>query len=135
MLRYWMELANVRPRRSFGLNGLDLKLHDYIRFRNGFFVEAGGNDGLSQSNTAYFEHYLNWRGILIEPIPELATRCRENRPKAIIEQCALVPFEYTDAQIEMTYCNLMSLVRGARGSQEADLTHLEAGRQFLKPDE
>ena len=27
----------------------------------------GGNDGLTQSNTAFFEFYRNWKGILIEP--------------------------------------------------------------------
>jgi len=131
MLRYWMELADVRPRRSFGLNGLDLKLHDHIRFRNGFFVEAGGNDGVAQSNTLYFERYHGWRGLLIEPVPELAAQCKSNRPKSIVEQCALVSRTFSEPVIEIQYCNLMSLIRGARGSAVADEAHLAEGRKYL----
>jgi hypothetical protein len=31
----------------------------------------------------------------------------------------------------MQYCNLMSLVRGARGSDAADATHINRGREYL----
>lgn len=130
-LRLALEQVGLRPRRSFALNELDLKLLPFIGFRGGFFVEAGGNDGLSQSNTAYFERYLGWRGLLIEPIPSLAARCRENRPRSKVEQCALVPFGNPEREVELHYCNLMSLVVGARGSAEADAAHLELGKTFL----
>src|SRR5689334_13139538 len=83
------QLGLVKP-VSFGLNGLDQALLNFIGSRGGIFVEAGANDGLSQSNTAYLEFYLGWRGLLVEPIPELAVACRLNRPGAIVEQCALV---------------------------------------------
>jgi FkbM family methyltransferase len=133
--RRLMERFGFRPRTSFGLDKLDIKLLEYISLRKGVFVEAGGNDGLAQSNTAYFERYRGWRGILIEPIPDLAAACRRNRPRARVEQCALVPFDYSAPTVEMTYCNLMSLVRGARGSAQEDTAHLDRGRQYLKPDE
>jgi hypothetical protein len=32
---------------------------------NGFFIELGANDGLMQSNTAFFEFTRGWTGILI----------------------------------------------------------------------
>ena len=134
-LRLWMERLGVRPKRSFGLDQLDIKLAEHVCMRGGFFVEAGANDGVSQSNTAYFERYQDWRGILVEPIPQLAERCRVNRPKAIVEQCALVSSDSEEDTVEMTYCNLMSLVSGARGSKDADQAHLDAGRRFLEPDE
>ena len=38
-------------RRSFALNDLDLKLKPYLGDGPGIFIEAGGNDGISQSNT------------------------------------------------------------------------------------
>jgi FkbM family methyltransferase len=132
-LRLALEMAGLRPKRSFGANAIDLKLLEFLNRRNGFFVEAGSNDGLSQSNTAYFERYLGWRGILIEPIPVLAEQCRSNRPNAIVEECALVPIGYSAEQIEMQYCNLMSLVRGARGSDAADAAHIDRGRECLMP--
>ena len=72
-------IHNFRKRRSFGLDKLDVKLEQYVDFDNGFFIEAGANDGIKQSNTLYFEKYRNWRGLLIEPIPELAMKCRKNR--------------------------------------------------------
>lgn len=134
-LRLRLERLGARPKRSFGLNGLDSKVCEYLAFRRGFFVEAGANDGIAQSNTAYFERYLGWRGILIEPIPELAMRCRLNRPGAVVEQCALVPFEFSSDAIEMRYCNLMSLVEGARGSAEQDNAHVSAGLQHLAEGE
>ena len=95
------------PRISFALNALDLQLAGKVRKRRGFFVEAGANDGVSQSNTLYFERYLGWRGLLIEPIPELWEKCRRNRPKAIVEKCALVSLNYPEREIDMRYCNLL----------------------------
>lgn len=122
-------------RRSFGLNGLDHKLLAHVNHRYGVFVEAGANDGLSQSNTAYFERYLGWRGLLVEPIPELAAQCRLNRPNSIVEECALVAGGDAPNSVEMMYCNLMSMVSGARGSVEADRAHIDAGRQYLAPED
>jgi FkbM family methyltransferase len=134
-LRAGLEWLGLRRGRSFGLDGLDLKLLEFVPFRDGFFVEAGANNGLRQSNTAYLERYRGWRGLLVEPIPELADACRENRPGSMVEQCALVPFGFTGEMVEMTYCNLMSLVRGARGSVEAETEHLDRGRRHLASEE
>jgi FkbM family methyltransferase len=36
---------------------------------NGFFIESGGYDGESHSNSLFFELERNWNGILIEPVP------------------------------------------------------------------
>jgi FkbM family methyltransferase len=135
LVRLKLERLNLRPRRSFGLNGLDRRLADYISGKNGFFVEAGGNDGLTQSNTAYFELYLGWRGLLIEPIPNLAILCRANRPRALVEQCALVPAGFNKSTVSMTYCNLMSLVDGAMGSRDADEEYIVRGKQFLSHED
>ncbi|MBF2073932.1 MAG: FkbM family methyltransferase [Synechococcales cyanobacterium C42_A2020_086] len=113
---------------SFALNQLDLKLKLYLNFTSGFFIEAGANNGIAQSNTLFFEKYRKWKGLLIEPIPELAEQCRINRPDCIVENCALVPFDYDKPDVEMYYCNLMSLVKGAQKSEADDLIHVEKGR-------
>ena len=34
---------------------------------SGFFIEAGANDGLNQSNTFLLESVLKWNGLLVEP--------------------------------------------------------------------
>ena len=48
--------------------------------RNGVFVEAGAFDGLEGSNTWFFEKYLGWSGVLVEP--SLCGKCLlgPNRP-------------------------------------------------------
>jgi len=51
--------------------------------RNGFFVEFGAVDGLSQSNTYRLEHDLGWKGILIEGHKESYTHLVRNRPNVI----------------------------------------------------
>ncbi|MDJ0728377.1 MAG: FkbM family methyltransferase [Crocosphaera sp.] len=113
--------------KSFSLNNLDLKLKEYLDFGRGFFIEAGANDGIAQSNTLYFEKNWQWKGILIEPIPELAEKCKVNRPNCIVENCALVPFDYDQTDIDMYYCNLVSMVKGAQKTEEAELQHIKMG--------
>lgn len=115
------------PEQSFALNSLDLKLKPYLNFRNGFFIEAGANDGLRQTNTLFFEKYYGWKGILIEAVPHLAEACGKNRPRCIVENCALVAADFEQTEIEMQYCNLMSLVKGAMGSDDKDRDHIRRG--------
>eukprot|EP01013_Petalomonas_cantuscygni_P037606 TRINITY_DN68452_c0_g1_i1.p1 TRINITY_DN68452_c0_g1~~TRINITY_DN68452_c0_g1_i1.p1 ORF type:complete len:426 (+),score=74.01 TRINITY_DN68452_c0_g1_i1:126-1403(+) len=46
---------------------------------HGTFVEVGGNNGVHASNTLFYEKYLNWTGLLVEPTPCYYTM-RQNRP-------------------------------------------------------
>jgi FkbM family methyltransferase len=116
-------------RRTLGYrshNDLDRKLKHWLTGRGGVFIEAGANDGVSQSNTYYYEKRRGWGGLLVEPIPELAARCRQNRPRAKVVNCALGTFEQEGTTVQMTYCNLMSLVSGAM-DEEAAKRHVQAG--------
>ncbi|MGD1804965.1 FkbM family methyltransferase [Dapis sp. BLCC M126] len=129
---YQQKALEIKPdliRKSFALNQLDIKLTPYLTWENGFFIEAGANDGISQSNTLYFEKYKNWQGILVEAIPELAEKCRINRSKSVVENYALVPFDYGQDYIKMNYCNLMSFVDGAIELEEEKKVHLKTGCQ------
>jgi FkbM family methyltransferase len=85
--------------QSYGLNGLDLKLLKYIDYKNGFFIEAGANDGLSQSNTALSEFHYDWKGLLIEPIFNKYLDCKKNRKNSIVENYALVGKNYNKKTI------------------------------------
>jgi FkbM family methyltransferase len=121
--------------RSFALNDLDRRLARRLgRQRAGFFIEAGANDGVSQSNTLYFERYLGWTGLLIEPIPALAETCRRSRPDAIVENAALVPFTHKGDTVEMRYCGLMSVVRNAMRSPAEEDEHVRIGAEIQKLD-
>jgi len=52
-------------------------------FHNGVFLEMGAYDGITFSNTKFFEDILNWTGILIEPNPSLFKELCKNRTKTI----------------------------------------------------
>jgi FkbM family methyltransferase len=119
-------IDEIASRHSFALNGLDSKLNSYLDFDNGFFVEAGANNGISQSNSLYFELYRGWRGLLVEPVPHLASECKSNRPRAIVENYALVS-DSNISQIEMEFCGLMSLVKGAMKSEKEEREHIKNG--------
>lgn len=136
-MKFIMELINNKffpKKQSFSLNGLDLKISRFITKRRGFFVEAGANDGIRQSNTLYFEKYFGWKGLLIEAIPELSEKCAINRPNCIVENCALVSSSYSKDHVEMTYCNLMSVVND--NLNKLTITeHIENGKKFLRENE
>jgi FkbM family methyltransferase len=133
--RYFCEIIGSKWYSQPALNQLDQKLEKYMPYRNGFFIEAGANDGFAQSNTYYFEKHLGWQGILVEPIPELYRKCVRQRPKSIVFNCALVSADYEDETVKMMYSNLMSLVKGARKSEIADLEHIRRGMQIQKLEE
>jgi FkbM family methyltransferase len=39
----------------------------FLNYKNGFFIELGAMNGLTFSNTLFFERELGWTGVLIEP--------------------------------------------------------------------
>lgn len=53
------------------------------RFRPGFFLEIGANDGFTFSNTVYLENEFGWNGILIEANQKYMASLA-NRKKSII---------------------------------------------------
>jgi FkbM family methyltransferase len=111
------------------LNELDRKLERYLPARGGFFVEAGAFDGFTQSNTYYFERFRGWRGVLVEPLREPFERCRRERPRSQVFQCALVPADYGAPTVTIHDAGLMSLLDGAQKSPEADAAHCRRGAE------
>lgn len=57
--------------------------------RNGFYVDVGAFDGIYLSNTYSFEQ-KGWKGICIEPNPEMFRLCRENRPQDLCLNLACI---------------------------------------------
>ncbi len=129
---------NPSDRQYYGLQGLDKKLEKFLNFDNGFFIEIGGWDGITYSNTLFFERFRNWRGILIEPSPNEFLKCRINRPSAHVFCCACVPFDYTDEFLPMTYCASMTIAHSSEVAPNLIGNideHVSSGKKFLKPDE
>ena len=98
------------------LHEMDTKLDAIIGRDGGFFVEAGANDGYTQSNTYWLERFRGWRGLLVEPMPELAAEARKSRPASTVVQCALVSAAAPGQKVRMRFGDLMSMVEGARES-------------------
>src|SRR5579872_2283862 len=65
----------------FSQRGQDKFLHEEIfkGKKSGFFIEIGAHDGISFSNTYYFEKYFGWTGICIEPNADIFNKLKENR--------------------------------------------------------
>jgi FkbM family methyltransferase len=84
-------LGSSETYSSIDANGVpfDHKLQDRFKKQNGFFIEVGAYDGLTQSNTYLLEKNLGWRGVLIEPSPSEFIKLLSNRPNSFCFECAL----------------------------------------------
>jgi FkbM family methyltransferase len=72
----------------------------------GVFVDVGAHDGVSGSNSYFFETVRHWRGICIEPNPAVYAKLAENR-SCILRNCCIsdragiVPFLKVTGYAEM----------------------------------
>lgn len=71
----------ISKKKSWSLHNMDHVLYEkYFKgVKDGFFIEAGANDGIKQSVSMFFEYYHNWNGMLIEPDPVYAAMCSAKR--------------------------------------------------------
>jgi FkbM family methyltransferase len=134
----WSVLRNFisRHRKYQGLSKLDKRIEDYVSYNNGFYVELGANDGISQSNTYFFEKRKNWNGILIEPVEHNYLECINNRgPKNYFVSAACVSFDYTKDFVELVYSNLMTTPVGLESDIPSAEIHANRGLKYLRAGE
>jgi len=75
----------------------------------GLFVDIGAHDGITFSNTYYFEKYHNWTGYCFEPIPRLYHQLKENRPLSICYDVAISDFNgFETFKIVEGYAEMLS---------------------------
>ncbi len=55
--------------------------------KNGFFIDIGANDGVTISNSYYFEKELGWTGIAVEPMPAIFEKLQTNRSCDMVQGC------------------------------------------------
>jgi FkbM family methyltransferase len=77
----------IVAQKTFGLDGLDLKLREACSPRSSFFIELGAYDGVTQSNSLLFER-KGFKCLLIEPSPVAFPKLCANRPTSINENVA-----------------------------------------------
>ncbi len=60
----------------------------FAKKTGGFFVDVGAHDGISYSNSAFFEFHRKWTGICVEPNPRVFEKLRSAR-SVRCENCGL----------------------------------------------
>jgi len=81
-LTNFFEIVNSREKIFYSQCCEDKFLYEnyFKNKRNGVYIELGALDGNLYSNTKFFEDYLDWTGILIEPNPAQFKSLKINRP-------------------------------------------------------
>lgn len=115
---------------------LEKLIPDFLEKPN-IYIDAGAHDGLDESNTFFLEKKYNWRGLLIEPIPKIFQKCKENRSYLnFFENYALVDKNYSKKKVEINYCNKMSVLNLLHKNFDlpyAPEEHVKEGNKFLQP--
>lgn len=69
--------------------------------KNGIFVDIGAHDGITISNTYFFEKELGWTGVCFEPLPDIYQQLIKNRSCICINACVSEKNEPVDfVQVE-----------------------------------
>jgi FkbM family methyltransferase len=75
--------------QSYAQHGEDVRVAEFFGSgHKGVFVEVGANDPIMLSQT-YLLEQLGWRGVLVEPLPQMARSLREKRPASIVVEAAV----------------------------------------------
>jgi FkbM family methyltransferase len=87
-------------------------LLNHINFKNGFFVQCGGNDGYGNDPTYFLEKKLGWKGIIVEPLP-IYKLCQKNRKASTVFTSAVGSFDEKEKTVDFIDCNAMSFVKNS----------------------
>lgn len=131
----WLFFRRVTKIGYFGLDKIDQHLEEYFPNKNGYFIELGANDGVSQSNTLFLEKYKNYKGVLIEPHPGNFEKCRNNRSeKNHFFMGACVSFDYGQSTMDLIFSNLMTVSLNGETTIDDPGKHAREGEKFLRGD-
>jgi FkbM family methyltransferase len=119
------DFSRSRP----ALYEMDVRLEEILAKEGGFFVEAGANDGYQQSNTYGLERIRGWRGLLVEPVPDLYREAARERPGARVFNCALVAPDHPEPVVTLRYGGLMTVVGGEGDREWVSAAHAVAQEQ------
>jgi len=135
LVKFIRSIKNSFNRNYIGyvaLNNLDKQLEAYCNHQDGYYVELGANDGITQSNSFYFEKKKNWKGVLIEPSPNNYLKCRQNRDPSNKFFCnACVSFDFKEKYVEMIYANLMTVSHNLEKDIDSESSFLKRSLKYL----
>lgn len=118
---------------SYGLERLDLKIIENIPVKDGFFVEIGAHDGVTQSNSVLLEKD-GWRGLLIEANPGSFAKCCRARPHVLVEHAACVSSDFSGSHTTLVDVGLMSMTGNSSMTGEQRDIWLARGEGFAQRD-
>ena len=106
----------------YSLSGEDKFIYENF-FKNkkrGTYIELGANNGVTQSNTKYFEDYHNWYGILIEADNKAFSELEINRPNNFLFNELISNSKEELSFTFMTELSLVASVTDTFGKQHND---------------
>jgi FkbM family methyltransferase len=76
-----INLQKIKKMKYYSQTKQDIYLDTKIfqKKKNGFFLDIGAHDGITYSNTYFFEKHREWKGICIEPLPNVFKKLKVNR--------------------------------------------------------
>ncbi len=117
--------------QSFSQHGQDAFVYQTF-FKNddakGYFVDVGAYDGVTFSNSLFFERYLGWSGICIEPLPAAFQKLRECRT-AICLNCAVADCDGKGEFVDVDMPNFGKMYSGLRA--EYDPRHVQVLNAYM----
>ena len=89
--------------------------------QEGFFIDIGAHDGITLSNSYFFEKERNWNGICFEPMPEVFNKLKENRTCITINAAI-----YTNDTSDLTFTRCYGYTEMLSGISEfRDEKHIQ----------
>lgn len=91
--------------------------------KNGYFIDIGAHDGISLSNTYFFERYRDWTGLCFEPIEDVYRQLTANR------RCECINGAVADKAEPLTflrctgYAEMLSGIAKFREEKHMERTH------------
>lgn len=86
-LKLLLKFKFFKQKKFYSQIGEDIIIYNnFINMnpKNGTYIEIGAGDGYNLSNTKFFNKYLDFKGVLIEPVPSFFEKLKKNRPKDIL---------------------------------------------------
>ena len=82
-LKYFLKFKSINKKNFYSQIGEDVIIYNNFinkNLKNGTYIEIGAGDGYNLSNSKFFNKYLGFKGVLIEPIPSFFEKLKKNRP-------------------------------------------------------
>ncbi len=83
--RYYIKITSAMPKKTFSQFGEDAVLAFFLPEKLGGYLDVGAGHYRNGSNSFSF-YKRGWRGICIEPLPNLHKQLRKKRPRDVVIQ-------------------------------------------------